>query len=197
MHRLLIWPVLLACFCASSAVIASENSIKKFNFNLGSFTEFYNQVQIDDSGNMRKLDLNPTMGLGLVIPSSPDFSFLSELNWVLPRKAGERIMKNIIMARADLGYLPVDWLMLRLGTSLMWLNQQGSGGTEKINNGNGTSTFYYPDENRSSLNTTLDIGVEITFSGLGLRFQTYTYAPFREERRQVSYSIFLSYYWDR
>ena len=101
------------------------------------------------------------------------------------------------MLRADFGYTPYDLLNLRVGSSLLWLNQQGTGGSSEINNGNGTSTFYYPDENRSSLNATLDLGIELVFKPMALRLQTYTYAPLNEERRQISYTLFLSYYWDK
>jgi hypothetical protein len=79
----------------------------------------------------------------------------------------------------------------------MWLNQHGRGGPTNVNNGDDTSTFYYPDENRSSLNNTLDIGAEFFLDEWALRLQTYTYSLLREERRQLSYTLFVSYYWDR
>jgi hypothetical protein len=79
----------------------------------------------------------------------------------------------------------------------VWLNQQGGGGEETMNNGNSTSTFYYPGENRSSFNNTLDLGLELLWKKVSLRFQTYTFSALESKRRQISYSIFLSYYWDR
>jgi hypothetical protein len=166
---------------------------------VGSHTEFYNNIQNDDSGGLRKLDFAPTIGLGMVMPLHSELSFLPEVNWVLPRKAGSsEIIKNLFMLRADMGYAPVDWFRLRVGTSLMWLNQHGRGGEAQINNGNTTSTFYYPDENRSSLNNTLDLGMEGFFDkSWSVRFQSYVYSAFKEDRRQVSYTLFLSYYWDR
>jgi hypothetical protein len=102
------------------------------------------------------------------------------------------------MFRADLGYDLVDWMRLRLGTSLMWLNQHGRGGKTQVNNGSGTSTFFYPDENRSSINNTLDVGVEGRFNDeWSLRLQSYIYSVFIKEKRQVSYTLFVTYYWDR
>jgi hypothetical protein len=177
--------------------MASANDSTTIIFNAGMHTEFYKEIQRDSAGILRTFDSAPTIGAGYVYSWIDDFKILPEINWVLPRKAGERIVKNLFMFRGDVGYSPIDILRMRLGTSVMWLNQQGGGGSSEINNGNGTSTFYYPDENRSSFNTTLDLGVELLLSSLALRLQTYIYAPFKEERRQLSYTLFLSYYWDK
>lgn len=176
-----------------------EDKPSTWIFNFGSHTEFFNYVQTDTSGGTRKFEFAPTLGAGLIVPmSNPSLKFLPEFNWVLPRSAGSsRIIKNLFMLRADLGYEALDWLRLRVGTGLMWLNQHGRGGSAQVNNGNGTSTFYYPDENRSSLNNTLDLGAEALFDSWSVRFQTYTYSVFIKERRQISYTLFLSYYWDR
>lgn len=174
-----------------------ERFFRKYYVSGGLHTEFYNQIQIDGSGSLRKFDTAPVIGFGMVAPLQNEFDFLPEFNWVLPRKSGERIIKNVFMLRADLGYKPVEWFRLRGGTSLMWLNQHGQGGKETINNGNSTSTFYYPDENRSSFNSTLDLGAEFLLEDWAIRFQTYTYAAFKEQRRQLSYTLFVSYSWDR
>lgn len=167
------------------------------SLNAGFHTEFYNSVQIDDSGSMRKLDYAPTLGLGASVPLDYGFRFLPELNWVLPRYSGSsRILRNLFMIRGDLGYDPLEWLRLRAGTSLMVLNQHGRGGSTSISNGNSTSTFYYPDENHSSINNTFDLGIEAMYEQWSLRLQTYTYSLFKEERRQVSYTLFVTYFWD-
>ncbi len=171
---------------------------KNISFNLGSHTEFYDAVQNDDSGGLRKFDLAPTIGIGLKWPLKSQFLFLPEFNWVLPQTMEKsHIMINTFMLRADAGYDLLSWLRLRLGTSLMWQNQQGKGGTAQMNNGNTTSNFYYPDENRSSLNNTLDFGLESVFDPLAVRLQVYTYSVFKKEQRQFSYTVFLTYYWDK
>lgn len=220
-QTLILWTI-LGCFCATAfaqdlstrkavkpvrkantaPVKKNKPKEKKFEsilFNLGTHTEFYNNVQNNTSGGKRKFDMSAfTIGSGLSMPLKNNWRFLPELNWVLPRKAGDsQIMKNLFMFRADFGYDPLDWLRLRVGTSIMWANQHGSGGKAEINNGNSTSTFYYPEENRSSLNNTFDLGVEAMYEDWAIRLQTYTYALFKEERRQLSYTLFISYYWDQ
>lgn len=213
-----MWTI-LGCFCATAfaqdlstrrtarkanrpaktAPVAAKKSIESILFSLGTHTEFYDNIQNDTSGGTRKFDSKaPTLGAGLVMPIRYGWRFLPELNWVLPRAAGDsHIIKNLFMLRADFGYDPLDWLRLRAGTSLMWANQQGRGGKAEINNGNSTSTFYYPEENRSSLNNTFDLGIEAMYEDFAVRLQTYTYALFKEERRQLSYTLLFSYYWDQ
>jgi hypothetical protein len=217
MNKVLIWVVLWPLSCAvgfaqdlsarpnpkhaenkATPVMApaSQRLLSRFSLNGGLHTEFFNSVQDDESGHLRRFDTAPVIGITALLPASP-LEFLPEINWVLPRRAGANVLKNIFMLRGDLGYSPVDWFRLRAGSSLMWLNQHGSGGTEKINNGNSTTTFYYPDENRSALNNTLDLGAEFLMNEWGLRLQSYIYSAFKEERRQISYTLFLSYYWGR
>ncbi len=221
MLKVFLWSTLLGCLCAplyaqdlSTPKIrpartrpvappppkaTTQKTIASYLLNFGTHTEFYNNVQIDDAGGMRKFEVAPTVGFGLKMPMDYGFLFLPEINWVLPRAAGDsQIIKNLFMLRADIGYDPVDWFRVRMGTSIMWLNQHGRGGSAKVNNGNDTSTFYYPDENRSSLNNTLDFGGELMFNNeWSVRLQTYLYSVFREERRQLSYSLLVTYQWDR
>jgi hypothetical protein len=198
MTKLLIFLVLTGYFCAASfAEDLSSAKTRSFLFHAGVHTDFYNKVQMDGSGGMRIFDPAPTLGGGMLIPMNSDFFFLPEINWVLPQQPGERILKNLFMMRADLGFDPIEWFRIRLGTSLMLLNQSGGGGSAEIKNGNGTSTFYYPDQSRSSLNNTLDLGFEFLIHSFSLRLQNYIYSPLKEERRQISYSLFLSYYWDK
>lgn len=186
--------ILLGCFCAP----VFGQDLTKIVFNLGAHTEFYDKVQSDSSGGTRKFDTAPTIGGGIVLPLNSNWNFLPEINWVLPQEAGSsEIIKNIFMLRADFGYNLLDWLRMRMGTSLIWLNQHGKGGSVQMNNGNDTSTFYYPDENRSSLNNTLDFGAEAIWQDWSLRLQTYIYSVFLADKRQTSYTLFISYYWDR
>lgn len=200
-HFLLLSLFIMLCtpaFGAPAKRAKSTKTIDEIYFSLGSHTEFFNAVQNDDSGGMRKFDFAPTIGAGMGFNFQNDFSFLPEINWVLPQTMEDsHIMINTFMFRADLGYDPLDWLRLRLGTSLIWQNQQGRGGKAEMRNGTSTSTFYYPDENRSSLNNTLDLGAEAFYDQFAFRLQTYIYSVFVEERRQLSYTLLFSYYWEK
>ena len=188
--------MLIGLRAPSFASEGSPSLIKNYYLNLGSHTEFYDAVQNDESGGLRKFEMAPTIGFGLDMPISDKLTFLPEFNWVLPKTIEDsHIMINTFMLRGDLGFDPLDWLRLRIGTSLMWQNQQGRAGKVQMNNGDSTSTFYYPDENRSSLNNTFDVGTEAKFDQFAIRLQTYTYSLLKKEQRQLSYTLFFSYYW--
>ncbi|MFY7993441.1 MAG: hypothetical protein ACOVP4_09135 [Bacteriovoracaceae bacterium] len=175
-----------------------EVNVSSIGFNVGSLTEFVGKVQIDSNGKKRTIDFNPTIGAQAVMPL-PFYSLelLPEVNWILPRKTGEdKVYKNLFMFRADLGYRPLDWLRLRAGSSIMFLNTHGSGGKVSRDNGNGQTEFYRPDSNSSSFNNTVDLGIEALYQDFGFRLQTYTYSLFDSDRRQHSYMLMGTYYWD-
>lgn len=191
-------PIIPAAPAASAEAKSGDIFFRRFYFSGGFHTEFYNNIQTNPSGGLRQFETAPTLGLGAVGGFESGLKLLPEVNWVLPfSNADKKILRNLFMLRGDLAYDPVNWFRIRAGTSLMWLNQHGSGGSAKINNGNSTSIFYYPDENRSSLNNTLDFGGELLLENFSVRLQSYVYSAFREERRLFSYTLFLSYYWDR
>lgn len=200
MFKRIIQLSLLGCFCAPAfaADFSKLNAIKDVTFQAGFHTAFYNNVQNNTTGGARKFDLSPTLGAGMVLPSPWKFSLIPEFNWVLPQTAGsDRIIKNLLMFRFDFAYDPLKWLRLRAGTSLMWQNIHGRGGSVNVSNGNSSSKFYYPDENRSALNNTLDFGLEaFVHKKWSLRVQTYTYSLFNAEQRQISYTLFGTYYWN-
>jgi hypothetical protein len=184
----------------STFLISKSHAVdlKKIKLNFGSHTEFYNASQINTSGDKNRFDLIPTIGAGISHDLPSNFKFLPEINWALPINQGSsQIIKNVFMLRADFGYTPIDWLNLRAGSSLMIQNQHGRGGKTQIENGNTVSTFYYPDENHSSFNNTFDLGVEFIKEKWSARIQTYTYSLFKEERREMSYTLFVSYLWER
>lgn len=173
-----------------------ELDFDNLGFHLGTLTEFVGSVQIDDQGGKNFFEMNPFLGFSTQLTLSPQWVFSPELNWVLPRESGAGVSKNLFMIRGDFGYNYEDWIRLRAGTSLMVNNIRGSGGVRPLNNGSGQSDFFVPPESQTALNNTLDLGAEIHNKELALRFQTYWYAILNSERRQLSYSLTLTYYYD-
>jgi hypothetical protein len=181
---------------AKPAKASADQPFDNLGFHLGTLTEFVGSVQTDDQGKKNVFEMNPMLGFSTQLTLSPQWIFTPELNWVLPREAGAGVSKNLFMIRGDFGYALEDWIRLRLGTSLMVNNIRGSGGTRPLNNGSGQSDFFVPPESQTSFNNTLDLGAEIHSDELALRFQTYWYAILNSERRQLSYSLTLTFYYD-
>lgn len=176
-----------------------DNSLQRFKnigFHLGGLTEFYDAVQVDTQGHTRKFDLRPTIGGSTDVELSESWALVPELDWVLPRDMGDGVMENIFMVRVDGAWRGGEWWRLRIGSSLMVDNIKGGGGTKAVRNGGSTSNFYLPPESRTAVNNTLDFGAEAFAGNFAFRLQTYTYALFRSDRRQLSYALFLSYYYD-
>lgn len=181
----------------SWAQVKGPDAIESWYLHAGTHTQFYNEVQVNSSGKKNSFDFNPAIGAGLTVPLSENFKLLPELTWILPKfNEDSKIIKNIFFFRVDLAYTIFDWLWLRAGTSFAILNQHGRGGKATLDNGTETSEFYYPDENHSSINNTLDLGLEFLYDNWSLRLQTYTYQIFKEESRQISYSLLITRYWD-
>lgn len=192
-----LW-VLFFALSASNAKAADSftQQFKYIGFHLGTLTEFYDAIQVDDQGTTDKFAINPMLGFSLEIEITPDWMWAPEINWVLPREAGEGVSKNLLMIRNDAIWRATDILRLRVGTSFMINNIRGQGGSKRLNNGAGTSEFYVPSESRTSINNTLDLGAEALMDEFAFRFQTYIYSLLKSERRQISYSLTLTYYYD-
>lgn len=195
MLRKIFLSILSFSLCSSALGAVTPALFEKFYFNLGNHFEFYNAVQNDSKGGLRTWDFAPVIGVGRKFPIGGDFNLYPEFNWVLPQSAEDtHIITNTLMYRLDLGYSFSENFNLRFGTSIMQLNQHGRGGESTQRNGTSTSTFYYPDENRSSINNTLDFGGEILIEQFAIRPQVFAYSIFREDRRQFSYALFFTYY---
>ncbi|MBY0517110.1 MAG: hypothetical protein K2P81_09390 [Bacteriovoracaceae bacterium] len=171
-------------------------SLKNIGFHGGSLTEFVGATQVDANGKTETFHFNPMIGFSTEVEMVTDWHLIPEFNWVLPRDAGDGISKNLFMIRGDVGWRYSDYWRLRMGTSIMVNNIRGSGGTKSMNNGSGSSDFYIPAESKTAYNNTLDLGVEALLDDFGFRFQTYIYSPLRSDRRQYSYSLTMSYYYD-
>ena len=192
--------LITALLSASAFAVTLNNQpveLSRIGFNAGSLTEFVGKVQTSSNGDTRTFELNPTIGASFLFPLPSKFEVIPEINWVLPRKTGtDKVYKNLFMFRADGAYRLWDWFRLRVGTSIMLLNTHGSGGKVSRDNGNGQTTFYRPDSNSSSFNNTFDLGAEFLLGDWGFRAQTFTYSLFNAERRQHSYLLMATYYWD-
>jgi hypothetical protein len=168
---------------------------KDLGFHVGGHTEFYNAIQTDTNGATRKFDPKPLLGFSSEIELNPAWRLGPELLWVLPQ-GSDGVSKNLFMIRLDAIWMGGDWWRLRGGTSLMVNNIRGTGGSVTLENGGSTSEFYLPAESRTAINNTIDFGGELTLRDFAFRFQTYWYAPLKSDRRQMSYALVLSYYYD-
>jgi len=111
----LILPLFLLCFFYPFTTDAG--SIDNLQLNFGTHTQFYNAVQINNSGGKQRFEFSPTIGVGTSYQLPHGFQFLPEVNWVLPvNQSTGNVIKNTLMLRADFGYFVTDWFRIRSGS---------------------------------------------------------------------------------
>lgn len=200
MTRWFIFLFSLAFYAHATEILGTDSFSRRFKnlgFSAGTLTEFVGFTQINDKGDRGKFAWNPYLGFSADIEINPTWTMIPEINWVLPREAGNSgISKNLFMFRMDAAHSIFDQLRLRYGTSFMVLNTRGPGGTAEINNGTGTSSFYVPKESQTAINQTLDVGMDLIYESISIRFQTFIYSPFNNLKRQWSYAIGVTYFYD-
>src|SRR5690606_30808166 len=81
-----------------------EKSSLPISLNLGNHTEFVGFVQKSKKEKEKLFEFRPTIGIGTEITLSNGFSFLPEINWVLPIKGPKKLIKNLFMLRGDISY---------------------------------------------------------------------------------------------
>jgi hypothetical protein len=176
-------------------------SLQHLYASIGSYTHFVDSIQTNDSGGSSYFEFNPTIGFGLDIYAMKGFRLEPEFKWVLPREAqSSAITVNHFLVRADISKRLLKsnrrW-KFRVGTSLFITYIKGEGGIQFLDNGdNSNAPFFLPDQSRSSINNTFDLGIEYNFKkNQSIRLQTYTFALLDSDARQFSYTLMYTYYW--
>jgi len=175
-------------------------SYQETSLSFGSLTEFYQEVQISESGSKNTFEFNPMIGASLYFKTRYHVDFHTEFFWVLPRTLeNSAAIENIFAFRIDFTHDRLkffdDHLIFRMGTSMMVDIIQGQGGELQLNNGGQSSTFYLPEQNRTTINNTFDVALEYKINqNYSLRTTAITYQLFESDRRAISYTLQLNYY---
>lgn len=184
-------------FAQKSQPIASY---KNTSLTFGSLTEFYQEVQVSESGAKNSFEFNPLIGASLHFNTRYHFEFQTEFFWVLPRTLeNSAVTENVFAFRIDFTHERFKFfqeqLIFRVGTSLMIDIIQGRGGEVQLSNGGQSSTFYLPEQNRMAINNTFDLAAEYRLStNYSVRSSIIMYQLFETERRAISYTVQLNYY---
>ena len=179
----------------SNAWSIDLKSFKSINLQVGNWMENYGQVRASSNDSTNGFEFIPYIAAGLDIEFNSTYSFHPETGWVFQRTV-DSISKNIFFFRADVSYLAVDYLKLKLGSSFVITSISGEGGEDKLNNGDSTETYYIPEERSNALNQTLDLGIEIFDEVHGARFNTMIYAWNEDEERMYTYTLSYIYKFD-
>lgn len=174
--------------------------LKNATFGFGSYTEFYDELQIDEAGNKNDFTFNPYLSVGaegktlfdlyaypeliLVIPDDGDYGKMTKTTFIFSFEVGQKFFN--------------EKLLLTTGSSIIATNYNGEGGTITLQNGdNQSENFFAPNENRTTINNTLDFGASLFIPSMDLnvKLQTMIFSVFESERTMISYTLSFNYFW--
>lgn len=179
---------------SSNGAFAGVKNFKNLALNIGSWQEYYMQVQEEENGNLNGFELRPYISIAADYPLPKNFSIIQEAGYVLRENIGDSsLTKDIYFLRADFAYKVYPNFQLRVGTSFMWITYSGDGSEKSLPNGNGEETYYSPSERRNVINQTLDFGLEYFVEKTSIRLQSYIYSADKEEERLNSISLSVNY----
>ena len=163
--------------------------------NVGGYVPFGISTQKKEDGGRNTFSFKPMIGVNMVMPI-PNMShvFLPEFGIIPQGKEYDEYSKTTLYFLLDVGYLITDRFLLRYGLGTFMTKISGDGSVLTLPNGDGTATFYRPNEGETSWNTTLDLGFEFAIdANNALRFETYMFS-WLSSARKFSYSLSYAHY---
>lgn len=164
--------------------------------NVGGYVPFGLSTQKETTGSKNTLSFDPMVGVNTIF-ATPFYNqlFIPEFAMVFHGEGQDGYSKKTMLFLLDFGHQFGPQTILRYGIGTILTKVKSDGGTVTLLNGSTPTTFYKPDESTTSWNTTLNLGVEHSFSRTyALRFQTYWFSLLDSEARKVSYSLSAVYY---
>tara|TARA_Y100000590_G_scaffold448783_1_gene585960 strand:+ start:110 stop:676 length:567 start_codon:yes stop_codon:yes gene_type:complete len=172
------------------------SNVFAYSISTGTYVPYFNQVQTNNSGQTRKFELNPHIGIGTQIQMSAQHFFIPEFGFTYFLNNAENTKRDIIHLNYDFGYILNSNTILRYGLSNHWYRLHGQGGSVKLRNGTGSTEFPSPDKTVVTYYTTLDLGMEYIFPSrtYGLRFDFHVLSFQELENRSYNYLLTFNFY---
>ena len=160
---------------------------------------FPGKVQIDKNGTVEYFNFNPTFSFGFEYPFRESLIIIPEFGLNFSGHGRhDAISRFTFFLSTDIGRR-WKYFLLQTGLGLHWTFIDGPGGTETLNNGDTTTSFYLPEFTSISSNLTWTSAFGFPLHFLGgelpptLKFDTAVYNPFDSLKRAVSYRIALQF----
>lgn len=182
--------------CILAIILFYTTKLKAYSLVTGTYVPFFNQVQTNNSGQTKKFEINPHLGIGTQIQMSGEHYFLPEFGFTYFLNNAENTKRDMIHLQYDFGYILNSQTILRYGLTNHWYRLHGEGGSVKLRNGNGSTEFPSPDKTVITYFTSLDLGMEYILSNrsYGVRFD-FQILSFQElENRSYNYLLTFNFY---
>ncbi len=161
----------------------------------GGYVPFGFSTQKDADGSRRTFSFEPYIFINGVLRAPYNHIFLPELGYVFhTSEKYDDYKKSTMFLLLDLGYMLRPNLVLRYGVGIFKTSISSDGGAVTLANGSGTSTYYRPNESKTTYNTTWNLGIEKSWTrNYATKFELYLFEPI-SSKRDISYSLSLAYY---
>lgn len=171
--------------------------LSTFWLGAGTTTRNVGSAQNELSGDTVTFGFNPTLIVGTTLPFffpgiylSPGIGYAKYLS-----NNKDNTSRNEIILQYHLAQEIIPAFYLRYGFSNTITKIGGDGGTVSLKNGDSTSTFYVPEETKTSFMGSLDLGFEMLLeSTFGARLQLSVDRFLSSERRRLSHLLTMNYY---
>ena len=162
----------------------------------GTYVPYFNQAQVNESGDTKKLELNPIFTVGTQIPMSGPHYFMPEFGYGLFFNTPDKTSKDIFYLGYNFTYVWRDYLLLRYGLANHWYRLKGQGGTKRLRNGGGSTNFPAPDKTVTTYYTTLNFGAETFIQGRekSIRFDLEIMSFRKFDNRAYNYLLTFNFY---
>ncbi len=178
------------------AVFKTKTFFRSFKLGLGAFSFYPNKYQESGKGGKIGHELNPALGLGIEYGSPNFLSFQVDTFFTLPKTSPDKLMNEFrfgLEFHAYFRVLPI--LRPFVGTTVAFnvLNSKETN-LQKLPGGQGS--FFNVATPRTSINNTLDVGLELKLSKLSFDLKTSFTSLFDKQKRDMSYGLMVNYYFD-
>lgn len=164
----------------------------------GTFVPFVGTFQKDEKGTSNSFDIKPYISVLERYPLSKTFFLRPEFGYVFSsspnQKGNDKQSISYMFLLGNISYAVFSQTYLNFGVGTFWTKMNSQKGSKSFGNGNSNSTYYYPDGNITSVNGTLNFGLEQGSGKFSLSAMTYWFQLFESASRTFSYTLSLNYY---
>ena len=165
------------------------------NLSLGNLCEYIGKIQTDDSGSTNLCSFNPYLASSVDFAVTDQFLVSPEAGLSFPQSGrDENIKKMSLFALANAKYKFSEFHFIA-GAGLFFTRISSEGGTEELNNGTSTSSFFLPDSTIYGRNFIVNLGLGANFAKeWSVDLHTYIFNLTTSEDRAFSLAINGSYH---
>jgi len=184
-------------FLLALVLLFSQN-LYSAGVGIGGFSPFVGVYQKDEQGSSNTLDFKPYISaFGKIPVLKGQLYFRPELGHVFSYKLlsnNKNQSQSFTFVLFNFSYGLFKGFYINSGVGTFWQKIKSVSGSKTFNNGNSTSTYYYPGLTVTSTSSTFNLGIEQELKNISLSLMTYWFAPLNSEKRALSYTLNLSYF---